>query len=99
MIDQPGKLYLGREFELNQTLGAQAADSTDGTSGEPFMLSARDLTTHAVCLGMTGTGKTGLGICLLEEALLQGIPALIMDPKGDITNLALSFPGLSPAEF
>lgn len=89
MIDQPGKLYLGREFD------AVAQTTTD----TPFMLPLRDLTTHAVCLGMTGSGKTGLGICLLEEALLQGIPAIIIDPKGDIANLALSFVDFAPDQF
>ena len=89
MIDQPGKLYIGREFDLT----TKTAQTT------PFMLSTRDLTTHAVCLGMTGSGKTGLGIGMLEEMLLQNIPTIIVDPKGDITNLALSFPGLSTQEF
>jgi DNA helicase HerA-like ATPase len=58
-----------------------------------------DLTTHAVVTGMTGSGKTGLCIDLLEEAALNGIPAILVDPKGDLTNLLLHFPGLSPAEF
>ncbi|HEY3288828.1 MAG TPA: DUF87 domain-containing protein [Anaerolineae bacterium] len=89
MMEQPGKLYLGREFDI----AAQTATDT------PFMLPLRDLTTHAVCLGMTGSGKTGLGICLLEEVLLQGIPAIIIDPKGDITNLALSFADFAPEQF
>ncbi len=89
MIDQPGKLYLGNEFDLGKQ---QAAE-------EPLLISARDLTTHAVCLGMTGTGKTGLGIGLLEEVLLQGIPIVVVDPKGDITNLALNFPNLEPGDF
>ncbi len=89
MFDQPGKLYLGREYDLDDQ---QPTDT-------PILLSARDLTTHAVCLGMTGTGKTGLGIVVLEEALLQGVPCVIIDPKGDITNLALSFPELQPADF
>lgn len=87
--DQPGKLYLGREFDLD------AGQATD----KPVFIGARDLTTHAVCLGMTGTGKTGLGVVALEEALLQGVPCIIIDPKGDITNLALSFPELQPADF
>ena len=58
-----------------------------------------DLTTHAVVTGMTGSGKTGLCIVLLEEAALQGIPAIIIDPKGDLTNLLLHFPELAPQDF
>ena len=58
-----------------------------------------DLTTHAIVTGMTGSGKTGLCVGLLEEAALQGIPALILDPKGDLTNLVLSFPELSAPDF
>lgn len=88
MIDQPNKLYLGREY----VPGAK-------TFGEPYLLNARSLTTHAICLGMTGTGKTGLGVVALEETLLQGIPVIIIDPKGDITNLALNFPALAPDDF
>ncbi len=89
MFVQPNKLYLGREFDRN----------TGATSDTPVMVALRDLTTHAVCLGMTGTGKTGLGIVALEEALLQDVPCVIVDPKGDITNLALNFPDLEPASF
>src|SRR5512146_1699568 len=58
-----------------------------------------DLTTHAVVIGMTGSGKTGLLIALLEEAARQGLPAIIIDPKGDLTNLLLHFPELRPADF
>jgi len=58
-----------------------------------------DLTTHAVVTGMTGSGKTGLCIVLLEEAALHGIPAIIIDPKGDLTNLLLHFPDLAPQDF
>src|SRR5215510_8791728 len=58
-----------------------------------------DLTTHAVVTGMTGSGKTGLCITLLEEAALAGIPAIIIDPKGDLTNLLLHFPDLAPQDF
>jgi ElaB/YqjD/DUF883 family membrane-anchored ribosome-binding protein len=66
---------------------------------ERVELGSSELTTHGVILGMTGSGKTGLGICLLEEALLAGIPTLVLDPKGDMGNLALVFPELEPASF
>ena len=60
---------------------------------------ARDLTTHAVYLGMTGSGKTGLCICLLEKSEIDKVPAIIIDPKGDITNHLLHFPELKPEDF
>ena len=68
----------------------EATGSSSGSS---------DLTTHGVVVGMTGSGKTGLAVCLIEEALLAGIPALVLDPKGDMGNLALVFPDLQPASF
>src|SRR5512136_2216808 len=83
--EKRGLFYLGKQFD-------PVADQT----GQAFSLDASHLTTHAVILGMTGSGKTGLGIVLLEEALLDGVPAIILDPKGDITNLALNFPDLTP---
>lgn len=66
---------------------------------EPFFYKNKDLTTHAAIIGMTGSGKTGLGITLLEEACIDNIPSIIIDPKGDMTNLALAFSDLSPDEF
>jgi hypothetical protein len=78
-----GDLYLGRE-----------------TAGDgPVIYAADDLTTHGVIVGMTGSGKTGLGIDLIEEALLNGISCLVIDPKGDMGNLALNFPNLKPEDF
>jgi len=82
-LDRPGYLYLGRQLDTDK----------------PLFYEASDLTTHAVCLGMTGSGKTGLGLVLLEEAILQGIPVVALDPKGDIANLLLTFPELCPGDF
>lgn len=69
------------------------------TTSFPLLYDPADLTTHAVVVGMTGSGKTGLCIDLLEEAALQGTPALMIDPKGDITNALLHFPELRPEDF
>ena len=88
-FEKLGAFYLGRGYDA----------AKDALAAEPLMYDSRDLTTHAVCVGMTGSGKTGLCISLLEEAALDGIPALVIDPKGDIANLMLTFPGLSAAEF
>jgi len=88
-FEKLGAFYIGREYD----------PKADALAAEPLMYDSRDLTTHAVCVGMTGSGKTGLCISMLEEAALDGIPALVVDPKGDIANLMLTFPGLTPAEF
>jgi len=69
------------------------------TNDQPVMYEASNLTTHGVIVGMTGSGKTGLGVIMLEEALLSGVPTLIIDPKGDMGNLLLSFPNLLPTDF
>ncbi len=89
MIDTGGKFYIGRTHDLKQ---GKTLDS-------PILYDPADLTTHGVVVGMTGSGKTGLCIDLLEEAALQGIPALLVDPKGDLANLLLHFPDLSPESF
>jgi hypothetical protein len=67
--------------------------------GAPLLYDSSDLLTHAVCVGMTGSGKTGLCIALLEEAAIDGIPAIVIDPKGDLSNLLLTFPDLRPEDF
>lgn len=79
-------------------LGAVVDDGLERTP-EPFVYDASDLTTHAVIVGMTGSGKTGLGVGLIEEAALDGVPVLVVDPKGDMGNLALRFPALRPEDF
>lgn len=85
----PQGFYLGRRFDL------KAGKPTD----DKLVYDPRDLTTHAVIVGMTGSGKTGLAIDLLEEAALAGLPAIIIDPKGDVSNLLLTFPDLRPTDF
>ena len=80
-------------------LGEAVDPSAHARTGQRLSLDLDDLTTHGVIVGMTGSGKTGLAIDLLEEALLHGVPALLLDPKGDLTNLALTFPELRPDQF
>lgn len=88
-FEKLGVFYLGRTYDV-----------TRGASGDGLVLyDARDLVTHALCVGMTGSGKTGLCISLLEEAALDGIPAIAIDPKGDLSNLLLTFPDLRPEDF
>lgn len=84
-----GKFYLGREYDL----GEQELED------ELVLYDSKDLVTHGVVLGMTGSGKTGLCVALLEEAAMDNIPAIVIDPKGDIANLLLTFPDLSPEDF
>jgi hypothetical protein len=81
------------------TLGGQLDPSTAERTGRPLELAPDALTTHGVIVGMTGSGKTGLGVVLLEEILTSGRPALILDPKGDLANLCLQFPDLAPSDF
>src|SRR5574339_1107203 len=84
-----GSFYLGRVYDLD----AQKAKD------ELVLYDSKDLTTHAVCVGMTGSGKTGLCLSLLEEAAIDGVPAICIDPKGDLGNLLLAFPDLAPSDF
>jgi len=84
-----GVFYLGKRF----------APDTASVTDDLLLYDSRDLTTHAVCVGMTGSGKTGLCVTILEEAAIDGIPAIAIDPKGDIGNLLLTFPDLQPGDF
>ena len=84
-----GKFYLGREYDLD----AKKLSDID------VLYDSKDLVTHALCVGMTGSGKTGLCLSLLEEAVIDGIPAICVDPKGDLGNLLLSFPELKGSDF
>jgi len=88
-FEKLGTFYLGRPYDLEKK-----------KAGEGLLLyDSKDLVTHAVCVGMTGSGKTGLCLTLLEEAALDGIPAILIDPKGDLPNLLLTFPELRPEDF
>jgi hypothetical protein len=88
-IEGLGVFYLGRKLDV----------AGSAVTSEPLLYDARDLTTHGLIVGMTGSGKTGLALGLLEEAALDGVPAIAIDPKGDLGNLLLSFPGLSAQDF
>jgi hypothetical protein len=88
-FEKLGAFYLGKRYDL----GRRALQD------ELVLYDAKDLTTHAVCVGMTGSGKTGLCLALLEEAAIDGVPAILIDPKGDLANLALTFPDLAPENF
>ncbi len=89
-FEKLGWFYLGRPLDAN---GAKLVPDT------PLLYDSRDLVTHAMIVGMTGSGKTGLGIGLLEEAAIDGVPALVIDPKGDLADLLLTFPDLKPEDF
>src|SRR5678816_700861 len=84
-----GVFYLGREFD----------PASNALKDDLVLYDSQDLTTHAVCVGMTGSGKTGLCLSLLEEAAIDGVPAICIDPKGDLGNLLLTFPNLAPSDF
>ncbi len=84
-----GAFYLGKQYDL----------AAQKLQDDLILYDSKDLTTHAVIIGMTGSGKTGLGIGLLEEALIDQVPVIAIDPKGDLSNLKLTFPDLSPSSF
>ena len=88
-FEKLASFYLGRQYDLS------ASKPLD----QLLMYDAKDLCTHAMCVGMTGSGKTGLCLSLLEEAAMDGIPAICVDPKGDLANLLLAFPDLAPGDF
>jgi hypothetical protein len=88
-FEKLGAFYLGRVHDL----------PSGQNQPDPLLYDSKDLTTHAVCVGMTGSGKTGLCLSLLEEAAIDGIPAIAIDPKGDLGNLLLTFPELRPEDF
>ena len=89
IFEKLSSFYLGRHFDLD------AGELQD----DLLMVDSKDLCTHAMCVGMTGSGKTGLCISLIEEAAIDGIPAICVDPKGDLANLLLTFPELRPSDF
>ena len=88
-FEKLGAFYLGRPYDLG----------TRKTKDATLLYDSKDLLTHAVCVGMTGSGKTGLCLALLEEAAIDGIPSIIIDPKGDLANLMLTFPDLKAEDF
>ncbi len=91
LYEKLGLFYLGKEIDP-KTL-------TFKTDEAPFLYKSKDFTTHAAIIGMTGSGKTGLGIAIIEEAAIDKIPSIIIDPKGDMGNLLLAFPELKPSDF
>ncbi len=88
-FEKLGTFYLGRVFDMD----------INKTKDELLLYDFKDLVTHAVCVGMTGSGKTGLCISLIEEAAIDGVPSILIDPKGDLTNLLLTFPNLAGKDF
>ena len=88
-FEKLGVFYLGRDYDFDSKKQLET----------PVLYDSRDLVTHGVCVGMTGSGKTGLCLALIEEAAIDGVPVIAIDPKGDIANLLLTFPNLAKEDF
>jgi hypothetical protein len=88
-FEKLGVFYLGRRFDA----------ASNKTTDDLILYDSKDLVTHALCVGMTGSGKTGLGVAVIEEAAIDSVPVIVIDPKGDLANLALTFPELRPEDF
>jgi hypothetical protein len=88
-FEKMGSFYLGKRVD----------DASGSMTGEMILYDAKDLTTHGIIIGMTGSGKTGLALSIIEEALMDNIPVIAIDPKGDIPNLLLTFPQFRPEDF
>ncbi len=88
-FEKLGSFYLGRVYDL----------TANKSKDELLLYDSKDLVTHAVCVGMTGSGKTGLCISLIEEAAIDGVPSILIDPKGDLADLMLTFPSLAGQDF
>ncbi|MFZ5818896.1 MAG: helicase HerA domain-containing protein [Chloroflexota bacterium] len=88
-FEKLGAFYLGKVYDMKKK----------AVKDEALLYDSKDLTTHAAVVGMTGSGKTGLCIGLIEEAAIDGVPSILIDPKGDLGNLLLTFPDLEGADF
>src|SRR5215471_5443363 len=88
-FERLGVFYLGRKYDA----------AAKKVAPDLVLYDSKDLVTHALCVGMTGSGKTGLGIAVIEEAAIDGVPVIVIDPKGDLSNLLLTFPELRPEDF
>src|SRR5215467_6673191 len=88
-FEKLGVFYLGKAYDPGKKRRRD----------DLVLYDSRDLVTHAVCVGMTGSGKTGLCLSLIEEAAIDGVPAILIDPKGDLCNLLLTFPALAAPAF